>query len=308
MNKKLITAVAAFLLLIPISANAALKNTEVSLPSIAILDTAIDSKLPQLNGKVIYEACFTSNSSCPGGKSFVEGTGAAYLPSNIISNNGFDHGTGITSVAIKSNPNVNIVFIRIIGNTPTGGRAVTPSTTIAMALNWATQNKDKFNIKAISMSQGHHNLRSTPDYCPKDSAVEAEINRAITNNIGVFFPAGNSWDSRLDWPACIPNSIAVGATDPNGYIAGYSNFDSNLIDFVTPGYENVLRPSGQTQYAVGTSLAVQVAAGNWATLASAKPTYTYQQLYDLLAKTSGSAMNSKYKTNRVINLQGALNG
>ena len=61
MNKKLITALVAFTLALPITANAApkvnLKSTSASVPTIAILDTAIDMSQPKFQNSVVPEVC-----------------------------------------------------------------------------------------------------------------------------------------------------------------------------------------------------------------------------------------------------------
>ena len=72
--------------------------------------------------KIVYEVCIMDDNKCPNGKSFQEGVGAATLPATSIYQNGFDHGTQMTYAAIKTNPNVRIVFVRIIGSTQNGQR------------------------------------------------------------------------------------------------------------------------------------------------------------------------------------------
>ena len=115
MNKKLISALIAITLSLPTTAYAAgLKNRTDSTPAVAILDTAIDTSLPAFQGKIIQEVCILEWTTCPNGQSFMEGPGAASMPSDLIVKNGFDHGTQMTSVFLKTNPDVNVVFIKII--------------------------------------------------------------------------------------------------------------------------------------------------------------------------------------------------
>lgn len=311
MNKKLIAALVAIFVSVPLTAQANIKNRTTTLPSLAVIDTAINSAMPELKGKIVHEVCITANSSCPNKQNFMEGNGSAALPLNIISKNGFDHGTQMVSAALAANPDMNIVFIRIIGNRVNGTRDVVPTDLIATAIGWATANKSKYNIKAISMSQGHHNLRGPAGtaYCPSVPAVDAAVNTALANELPVFFATGNNWDSaRIDWPSCIPGSIAVAGTDENGFVGGWSNFDSTLVDFVDLGVFSVLSPTGKTVRMIGTSVSTQQAAAKWIRVSSFKPTLTYSQLYDLLARTSTFGKSAKVTTNRVINLQGALNG
>lgn len=313
MNKKLITALVAIITLIPTAANAAAKNMlsnkADTQPVIAILDTALDTSLSMFKDKVVYEVCMTEWSGCPNRTNFQEGPGAAYLPSPTILNNGFDHGTQIASLAVATNPNIKFVFIRIIGSSAIGLRQPAGEATLYNALDWVIANKDKFNIQAVSMSQGNHSLLAGTDYCPKTPKSEARINTLLGYGIPVFVPTGNIRDySRIDWPACIPSAIAVGATMPTNEVAIYSNFDPILTDFFALGTTKATNPGGNVVNVAGTSAATIIAATQWATVKSAKPTYTFQQIYDLIVKTSIPTKNSKVSGGKLINLNGALNG
>lgn len=309
MNKKILLALAAITLIIPASAQAAsLQNKTVEQPTIAILDTAIDTSLPIFKDRIAYEVCITQFSTCPDGSALMEGPNSATMPANFISKNGFDHGTQMASLAVAANPNVKIVFVRIIGSTPTGGRQVSGEPTVINALDWVLQNKDRFNIQAVSMSQGHHNLGPVgTDYCPKTPLTEGKIKSLADSGVPVFFPAGNNRDyMRIDWPACIQSSIAVGAVMPTKQVAIYSNFDSNLIDFFALGTTRAMVPGGRMINVGGTSAATVIAATQWATIKAAKPTLTYTQIYDLIASTSTPTKNSRVSGGKLINLDGAL--
>lgn len=311
MNKKILTALAAIILIIPATAHAAsLQNKTVAQPTIAILDTAIDTSLPIFKDRIAYEVCITQFNGCPGGSSLMEGLNSATMPSDLISKNGFDHGTQMASLAVAANPNVKIVFVRIIGSTSTGLRQVAGEPTVVNGLNWVLQNKDKFNIQAVSMSQAHHNLGPAgTDYCPKTPNTELKINELASAGIPVFVPAGNNRDYvRIDWPACIKSSIAVGAVMPTNEVAIYSNFDPNLVDFFALGTTRAILPGGKTINVAGTSASTVIAATQWATIKSAKPQLTYSEIYDLISRTSIPTNNSKVSGGKLINLNGALGG
>jgi len=311
MNKKILSALAAITLIIPASANAAsLQNKTVSKPTIAILDTALDTSLAIFKDKIIFEACVTQWASCPNGQFEMEGPGSATMRPDWISKNGFDHGTQMTSLAVATNPNINIVFVRIIGANQNGLRQATGEPTVFNALDWVIRNKEKFNIQAVSMSQGHHNLGAVgTDYCPKTPVTESKIKSLLDSGIPVFFPTGNARDySRIDWPACIPSSIAVGATMPAGSIAIYSNYDPLLTDFFAQGTIQTTNVGNKVSNLAGTSASTVIAATQWATIKSAKPNLTYSQIYDLISKTATVTSNSRIKNGKLINLKGALNG
>jgi len=311
MNKKILSALLAVALITPISAQAAsVQNKTVSGPTIAILDGALDTSLPIFKDRIVYEACVTQWASCPNGLSEMEGINSSTLKPEWISKNGFEHGTQMASLAIATNPNVNIVFVRIVGANSKGLRQATGEATVYNALDWVIRNKDRFNIQAVSMSQGHSALRNTgPDYCPKTPITESKINTLISAGIPVFFPTGNASSyTKIDWPACIPSSIAIGATMPAGTVAIYSNHDPLLTDFFAQGTTRATTVGNVVINVAGTSASTVIAATQWATIKSAKPTLSYQQIYDLISKTATPTYNSKVTSGKLINLQGALNG
>ena len=312
MNKKILAVLVTITLAIPtISANAAsLQNKNVAQPTIAILDTALDTSLPIFKDKILFEACVTQWSSCPNGLSEMEGTNSSTLNPEWISKNGFDHGTQIASIAVATNPNVKIVFVRIIGANVNGLRQSTGEATVYNALDWVIRNKDKFNIQAVSMSQGHSAGRNPdPNYCPNTPITEGKINQLMNAGVPVFFPTGNARNySKIDWPACIPSSVAIGATMPAETIAIYSNHDPLLTDFFALGQVKATNPGGKVVNVGGTSAATVIAATQWATIKASKPYLTYSQIYDLISKTSKPTYNSKITGGKLINLGAALNG
>ena len=140
MNKKILAAIIAALLVVPTSSyaaskNSSLKNSAVNIPTLAILDTAIDNSIPDIKSKLIYEVCILEWTTCPNGTKYMEGTNSATLPLNAITKNGFDHGTQMTSAAIQSNPNMNIVFIRIVGQNINFDRQISSDASVWMALD-----------------------------------------------------------------------------------------------------------------------------------------------------------------------------
>ncbi|MGV2433162.1 MAG UNVERIFIED_CONTAM: hypothetical protein LVQ98_07885 [Rickettsiaceae bacterium] len=103
MNKKITAALLAIILIIPATANAAnLSNRTVGTPTIAILDTALDTSLPIFKDRILFEACVTQWASCPNGLNEMEGPNSSVLKSDWISKNGFNHGTEIASLAVHN--------------------------------------------------------------------------------------------------------------------------------------------------------------------------------------------------------------
>jgi hypothetical protein len=307
MNKKLITGLLTLTMALPAAAHAAQLPTQPA--SIAILDTAIDDTLPIFQGKIADEVCMVDWTSCPNGKNFMEGPGAATMPANLINLNGFDHGTQMASILVANNPNIKIVFIKIIGNTATGQRQIAFESAVYNALNWVAANKDKFNIQAVTMAQGHHNLLTGVNYCPSTPKTQAAVKNLVSLGVPTFFPAGNGRDyQRLDWPACIPESVSVGAVDQIGEISSYSNNDPVLLDFFALGSMPAVSPGNIVKNVAGTSAAIQVAAAQWVLVKQSKPSISYSDELALLSSSAVSTIGRQGTFKKLINLQGALSG
>jgi hypothetical protein len=268
MKNKLITAVLTLSLLSPVAISQA---SGADAPVLAILDTAIDTSLPSLQGKIVGEVCILEYALCPNGTNFQEGSGAASMPADLIVKNGFDHGTFMASTAVQNNPNIKILFIKIIANTNTGLRKPTGESTISAALFWLRENASRYNVKAVSLSQGSSGLlgKSGTQYCPTFPRTVTAIQSLSAMSIPVFSAVGNARDySRIDWPSCVQDVVAVGAVDQIGEIASYSNNDSDLLDFFALGNMPAVGPGNVTKNIAGTSSATQVAAATYLSLSS----------------------------------------
>lgn len=306
MNKKLIAALAAITIAVPATANAAgISNKAESTPTLAIIDTAFDTSVSTLKGKVVYEVCIIEWATCPNGQSFMEGLGSTNLPKSTYYLGGFEHGTQMASGAVMTNPNINLVLIRIIGRNINNDRQITNEKTIATALQWVYDNKDKFNIQAVSMSQGHHNLLPLNEYCPVTPDTESKIRSLKALNVPTFFPTGNQRDYRfIDWPACISDSIAIGAGTKFG-IEIYANADPLRTDFYANGALKVVGPDERTFNVAGTSMATQIAAAQWIAVKQAKPQLSYTDIYNLFVKTA-IPIKGKSTSGILIDLKKAL--
>ena len=266
MKNKLITAVLTLSLLSPVAISQA---SGADAPVLAILDTAIDTSLPGLQGKIVGEVCILEYALCPNGTNFQEGSGAASMPSGLITKNGFDHGTLMASTAVQHNPSLKILFIKIIANTPEGLRKPTGESTISAALFWLRENAAKYNVKAVSISQGSSGMLGLAgtQYCPTFPRTITAVQALNSMSIPVFSAVGNARSySRIDWPSCIPEVVSVGAVDQIGEITSYSNNDSVLLDFFALGNMPAVGPGNITKNIAGTSPATQVAAAIYLSL------------------------------------------
>jgi hypothetical protein len=237
--------------------------------------------------------------TCPNETNFQEGPGSATVPSSIINFNGFDHGTQMAAIAMNENPNLEFIFIRIYGNNRNGARLNVSENTVMNALDWAKLNAKKYNIKAVSMSQGHHILKSGSKYCPSTPTFEKKILDLKYLDIPVFFPTGNAGDkSRIDFPACIVSDVAVGALNEKDQISTYSNMDRTLTDFYVLGDIATVGPAGAYRFASGTSVSTQIAAAKWIAMVSAYPTKSYSEIYSAFRSSGSIVFDKSYKYGR----------
>jgi hypothetical protein len=307
MNKKIITALLAITLL---STTIPASKAQEKPYTLAIIDTALDTTLPEFRGKIVHEVCILDWNSCPNGKNFMEGPGAALMPLTQMSQNGFDHGTQMASAAISTNPNIQFVFIRFVGATNTGVRQITNESSFVNALNWVLLNKDKYNIRAVSMSQSHHNLGTAgTKYCPSTPLTENIIGSLTKANVPVFLPAGNLRDlKRISWPSCISQSIAVSASAYGEGSAVYTNYDPALTDLFARGDMRLTSPGGIKKNVSGTSVSTQVAASAYIALANKNVSYTSDQLISLLKTKTIPLLSRSIKKARIIDPNTVLNG
>lgn len=275
--------------------------------SLVVIDTGFDTTLPSINTSLIFEACTMDWSNCPNGQNFQEGIGAATLPTSLWRLGGFSHGTEMASVAVSIYPEVKLVLIRLIAASSSGARLPTYETGVVRALDWVLANQIKFNIGAVAMAQGHHNLGYEKSYCPKTPSVQKKIKNLKDLGVPLFLPAGNAGDkSKIDWPACLPESVAIGAIDDKGQIPPYSNMDRLLSDFYTVGHMQTTVPGGSTSASTGTSISTLVAASNWVRVQNLYPNLGYQEIFQLFRGTGKIVFDSKYRYGRAIDMDAML--
>ena len=266
--------------------------------SIVIIDTAIDSSIPQVKAKLVQEVCILDRMLCPNGTKFQEGLGSATLPSSQALVKGFEHGTYMTLIANKVNPDANIIFIRIVGMKSDGSRDTSSVFDVEKALAWTITNKEKYNIVSVSASMGSHILGKGAKYCPTNathSGLVGNIDKLLALNVPTMFAAGNNRDyARIDFPACITQAVAVGGATDDNFMSPFSN-SAPEVDFY---FLEVFKVNGINFR--GTSASTVAFSANWAKNYKG----TYQATYDYFVSVSKSATGRTTKTNRLVSLLG----
>jgi hypothetical protein len=208
----------------------------------------------------------------------------------------FSHGTQMASVAVAINPNVKIVSIRVAGLTPKGVPTPYSGKAISWALDYVEANKARLNVGAISISLGN-SYKSTS--CPIVGNLQTQISNLMASGVAVAIAVGNGGSTKIDYPACIPQAIAVGATEEryamrevSGWvypIMAISNHNSE-VDYFVNGKYTVSDISDNKKVSFGTSNAT-VAFATYLT----KRLSAGENLTDVLASVNASLVNA-YKT------------
>ena len=275
--------------------------------SLVIIDTGFDTSLPVIKDAVVYESCIMFWSGCPNGTSFQEGPGASTLPTNISNTSNMTHGTQMASIAMNANPGQKLVLIRVIAYNARGDRLPVSDSTVVKVFKWIASKRMELNIGAVAMAQGYHPTATAKNYCPKNVEMEKIILDLKIANVPVFLPTGNAADkTRIDWPACIPAAMAIGAINSKGQLADYSNYDRNLVDFYTPGNAEALLPGGAPSSAVGTSVSTLIAASYWMNVANLKPELTVPAVSQVFRDAGKMIFDSKYRYGREMQIKNIL--
>jgi hypothetical protein len=280
---------------------------ETTAKSLVIIDTGFDTTIEPIRTSTIFESCIMDWSMCPNSASFQEGPGSATLSSTLVTAPGISHGTQMASIALQANSSLKIILVRLVAYNARGARLPVYESSLTQAMRWTLSKRVELNIGAVAMAQGHHNLSFSKNYCPRSAVIEKMIIDLKRLEVPVFFPAGNAGDkSRIDWPACIPAAIAIGAIDTKGQIASYSNYDRILNDFYVQGTAPALLPGGGSTRSTGTSVSTLIAASYWMRVMEQRPELTMAEISQLFRNTGPIIFDSKFRYGRKMDLDAAL--
>jgi len=264
--------------------------------TLVIIDSGINTDLPWAKNAVIDEACFVELHRCPNGFSQMVGAGAAKVTPAMTTASSFSHGTQMASVAVAINPNVKIVSIRVAGLTPRGVPTPYSGKAISWALDYVEANKARLNVGAVSISLGN-SYRSTS--CPIVGNLQTQITNLMASGIPVVIAVGNGGSTKIDYPACIPQAIAIGATEERYAMTGVSGWvypimaisnHNSEVDYFVNGKYTVSDISDNKKVSFGTSNST-VAFATYLT----KRLSAGENLTAVLASVNASLVNA-YKT------------
>jgi hypothetical protein len=245
--------------------------------SVAVLDTGLDYKRSAFGP---CSAPATPADSCR----------VIHMQDFARSDNRLDdgtlHGTNVAGIVASVSPGTKLIGLDVFD----GDGAYTSD--IVNAINWVIANKAKYNIAAMNMSFGSSGFNN----CTTGSMAVA-IGTARRAGILSAVASGNSGSIYLDYPACSPFSLSVGAV----YDSNIGTLDwgcgakdvsapdkitcftcaSNDLKMAAPGVRVLAAGVSMT----GTSQATPHVAGAIAVVKSAFPNETADQLEERLIST-----------------------
>ena len=222
---------------------------------IAIVDSGVDVRHPDLAGKVVG-----THNAVTGGTDVHDvvghGTGTASVAAAATGN-----GVGIAGAGRNS----SLLAVKVADVT---GRIFTDD--LAAGIVWAVDH----GANVVNLSLGG----PTSDRLEKAAVAYAEAHDVL-----VVAAAGNEGTSAKQYPAALPGVLAVGATSSNGAVrAPFSSYGS-WVDLAAPGRSIVVAtPGGGYEVADGTSYSAPLVSGAAALLAAYRPGRTAAELQQAL--------------------------
>jgi subtilisin family serine protease len=228
---------------------------------IAIIDTGVDTKHPDLEGQIQHSKDFVAQKSLD---SFGDSHGTAIAGVIAAKPN---NGQGIVGIA----PDSSVIALKACWGVKAGSlEAICNSFTLALAIN-----------TAIEMSVDVLNLSLTGPY---DPLLAKLIEKAVQQGIIIIASQTDRDDKKSGFPAQQRGVIGVQSITNKAVQSSYGN---HMLTISAPG-ESILTtlPDGAYDFVSGNSLATAHVSGLAALLLQLKQSITQQELFKLLAKAN----------------------
>jgi type VII secretion-associated serine protease mycosin len=248
--------------------------------TVAVLDTGVDNRHPDLSGNVLPGNDLVGFGAKSGDRSWARhGTAMA----SIIAGHGHgpDRGEGVLGIA----PEAKILPIRVIleGSDPAREKARTSrGNALAKGIRWAVDH----GADVINLSLGDDSESAHPE-AEEDAAVQYALSKGAV----VVASAGNGGEKgdHISYPAAYPGVIAVAAVNEAGTHASFST-RRWYATVSAPGVNIMIADPDRSYYeGWGTSAASAFVSGAAALVRAAHPQLAPAQIKRLLAKTAGDA-------------------
>ncbi|MDQ0944709.1 type VII secretion-associated serine protease mycosin [Streptomyces sp. V1I1] len=245
--------------------------------TVAVLDTGVDDRHPDLAGSVLQGKDFIGFGAQRGERAWARhGTAMA----GIIAAHG--HGPGSEDGVMGIAPEVKILPVRVILEGTDKAREKARNSrgnALAQGIRWAAdQGADVINLSLGDDSESAH----------PEAAEDAAVQYALAKGSVVVASAGNGGEKgdHISYPAAYPGVIAVTAVDRFGTHAAFST-RRWYATVSAPGVDIVMADPDQKYYqGWGTSAASAFVSGAVALVRAAHPGLTPAQIKKLLADSA----------------------
>jgi len=292
--------------------------------TIAILDSGVDSSHPFLTGKVISEACYSTNNAtdgatsvCPGGVTHSTAVGSAMPYAGNCSPGACDHGTVVAGIAAGANAtfsgiakDATLIAIQVFSRFDSVANcgsttpcALTYTSDQILGLQHVYALSSIYHIAAVNMSLGAGQYFNQSTCDASNASIKAIIDTLRSVNIPTITASGNDgYTSSMAAPACLSSAISVGATfdlasynnNCAGNNLGISSVDAILCESDSASFLNLLAPGAEITSSIpggayqawyGTSMAAPQVAGAWAIMKQKNTTLTIAAGLNALSST-----------------------
>ncbi|MBN1312688.1 MAG: S8 family serine peptidase, partial [Anaerolineae bacterium] len=305
--------------------------------TIAILDTGVDTSHTFLGGRVVEEACYSTNDPgsgyltlCPSGTTG-PGTASPYVDNCVDTGPNPDenlcyHGTHVAGIAAGYEseafsgvaPSAGIIAVQVMTRTNDCDANGTPddpcvfafTSDVISGLQRVDELRTSYDIAAVNLSMRNEDVYTS--VCDSASSalssLKDQVDTLRSHDIATIASSGNAGSSNgLSAPACISSVISVGATDDSDDVYLYSN-SASFLDLLAPGVDvvsSMLDESTGSQS--GTSQAAPHVTGAWAILKQAQPSATVDEILTALKNSGVNVTDSRNGiTKPRIDIDGAL--
>ncbi|HEY8559293.1 MAG TPA: S8 family serine peptidase [Pyrinomonadaceae bacterium] len=285
--------------------------------AVAVLDTGVDKNHSFLSGKVVSEACYSTNYAagnatnlCPNGVNSIADGSGVNCASTIA---GCAHGTHVAGIVAGRGSNfsgvakdASIISMQVFSSVNDAADcgddpapcALSYTSDQLRALERVRVLSGSLGIAAVNMSLGGGQYAASCD--AQSPSMKAAIDNLRSLGIATVVASGNDgYTSSISSPACISSAVSVGSIDDGSYgttanqVSSFSN-SSPLLTLLAPG-KYITSSVPNNGYAIygGTSMATPHVAAAFAVLKQKKPNASVGEMINALTSTGQSITDSR---------------